>query len=79
MPYHSTIMVASCPQSSTACTPVFRLHACALRAADGLVRLLPCAGLQHLSAVPIRVGDKVVGVLCVGFEDPTGEHADTVM
>lgn len=37
------------------------------------------AGLQHLSAVPIRVSDKVVGVLTIGFEDPTGEHADTVM
>jgi hypothetical protein len=34
-------------------------------------------GLQHVSAVPIRVQDKVAGLVTIGFKDQTGPQADT--
>lgn len=37
------------------------------------------AGLQFLSAVPIKVSDKMIGLLTLGFKDKAEEHADHAM
>jgi hypothetical protein len=36
--------------------------------------LATAAGIHHLSAVLIRSGDKALGILTVGLEDPMGDN-----
>jgi hypothetical protein len=37
------------------------------------------AGLTYIAAVPIKVSDKVIGVLTVGFGDTAADEADYIM
>lgn len=40
---------------------------------------LSTPGLEYLSAVPIRVLDKVAGLLTLGFKERGGPQADSAM
>ncbi|GIL83127.1 hypothetical protein Vretimale_11467 [Volvox reticuliferus] len=41
--------------------------------------LASAAGLTYIAAVPIKVSDKVIGVLTVGFGDAAADEADYIM
>ncbi len=41
--------------------------------------MVGAAGLTYLAAVPIKVSDKVIGMLTVGFGDQAADEADYIM